>query len=143
MSYEFKDRRLKYVDLPHVLYQRASQVDILSKQHLRACEKLAEFLSNQKPKTPKAFEQNEWMKDFVLKTANLNSEMIDLLAYVKKEIQEVSEDAKALAEGAKIWDTIRDQQEAIIAIQEVRDSAIKTIYELRKGECRTNTPADK
>lgn len=130
---DFKDRRLKYVDLPRVFHVKANEITIVSKQQLKTCEKLAIHLSKQKPKTPKDFEQNEWLKDFVMKTAKLNEETISLLEYLQATIQEISDDAQALKEGASALDVIRDQQDTIKCIQQVRDNAVQAVYELRKN----------
>lgn len=138
MDNEFKDRRLKYVDLPKVFHQKANDINITSKQHLRICEKLAGHLSRQKPKTPQEFERVEYLKDFVMKTVAMNESTIGLLDYLKAEIEEISVDAKTLIEGAKMLDVIKDQSEALQAVQELRDKAVISIYELRKDQLRAN-----
>lgn len=130
---EFKDRRLKYVELPKVFHVKASEINISSKQHLRICERLANHLSKQRPKTPKEFEQVEYLKDFVMKSAKLNEQMIALLDYLKIELDAIAADSKSLIEGSYTLDIIKDQQEIIVAIQQVRDNAVKALYEARKN----------
>lgn len=133
---EFKDRRLKYVELPGVFRMKSSDINVTSKQHLRACEKLATHLARQKTNNPKEFEQNEWLKDFVLKSADLNEKTIQLLDFMRDMIQEISNDSKELMEDATILDRLRDQEEAIVMAVELRDKAINDLYELRKNQFR-------
>jgi hypothetical protein len=135
---EFKDRRLKYANMPRVFSAKASEIDISCKQHLRACAKLASFLAQQKPKSGQDFERNEWLKDFVMKSAQLNEQTIALLAYLKDELQEVSNDAKALIDGAKLLDQVRDQSDTIEMLQRVRDEGVIKTYEQRKNYLRQN-----
>lgn len=125
---EFKDRRLKYVEMPQVFQRKAGEIGITSKQHLRACERLADHLSKQKPKTPQDFERVEWMKDFVVKSSELNERTIDLLDYLRDMLQEVANDALSLAEGAKIRDVVRDQSDAIEMLTATRDRLINELY---------------
>lgn len=138
MSDEFKDRRLKYVELPRVFSSKAIDITISAKQHLRACEKLAAYLSKQRPNNQKDFEQNEWLKDFVIKTVALNEKTVALLDYLRVEIQAISDDAKVLADGGKVLDIIRDQSETITMIQNVKDQAVNNLYESRKTQLREN-----
>jgi hypothetical protein len=135
-SDEFKDRRLKYVQLPQVFHMRASDINITSKQHLRACEKLAIWVSKQKPKNVEDFERVEWLRDFVTKTADLNDKTITLLDYLKTTIQEIADDARALMDGGVVLDRLRDQEDTITMLQRVRDEAIQSVYELRKTHIR-------
>jgi hypothetical protein len=138
---EEKDRRLKYVELPGVFQQQASEINITHKQHLRACIKLATHLAKQKPSNPKEFEQNEWLKDFVMKSADLNEKTTNLLDFVRKIVQEISDDSKALIEDAKILDRLNDQESAILTAWANRDKAINDLYELRKGQFRKDQAA--
>lgn len=138
MQDEFKDRRLKYVDLPRVFEQRASEVRISAKQHLRACERLAGHLSRQKPKDAQEFERVEWMKDFVMKTAELNERTIKLLENLRAELQAVADDAKALIEGGQLLDRLRDQSDVIKLMQAARDAATLKLYEQKRDEFRAN-----
>lgn len=136
MSDEFKDRRIKYVDLPRVFEQRASEIRIAARMQLRACERLAGHLSRQKPNNPTEFDRNEWLKDFVMKTADMNDKTLALMEYLKTEIQQVSDDAKALMEGGVIQDRLRDQSDSITALQNFRDQTVINIYEHRKAQLR-------
>lgn len=138
MDDEFKDRRLKYVDLPNVFHARASEISITSKQHLRVCEKMANHLSKQRPSNPKDFERNEWLKDFVIKSAELNERTIQLLDFLREQIADIAIDAKVLMDGGKTLDVIRDQDDAIRTAWYLRDEAIKAIYELKQQSFREN-----
>lgn len=116
-----ESRLWKYLSLPHIFEQKAAEIDLTCKQHLRICERLAAHLARQKPTLPKDFEQTEYLKDFVLKSAQLNEKTIQLLDYLKNTVQEITNDAKAFTEGARLNAIIRDQGERIIqqAIKEI------------------------
>jgi hypothetical protein len=138
---DFKDRRLKYVELPKAFHAKASEINVTSKQHLRACEKLASHLSRQKPGNPKEFEQNEWLRDFVIKSADLNDKTVALLDYLKVTIQEIADDAQNLMPGAQILDRLKDQEEAVLLAWGIRDKAINDLYESRKNKLRQDQAA--
>lgn len=133
---DFKDRRLKYIELPKVFQMKASEIDILSKQHLRTCEKLAGQLASRKPKTPDEFEKLEGMKDFVLKSSQLNERTIELIEYLHGVLTEIASDALPLSENAKDYDRLRDQSEAITMITQQRDTLINDLYEFKKAQLR-------
>lgn len=142
MQNEFKDTRLKYVDAPKVFTQKANDISITSKQHLRTCEKLAKYLSNKKSKNPKEFEQDEYLKDFVVKSASLNEKTIVLIEYMAEFLTQIAKDATVLIEGAKIMDIVRDQSEAIVLITETREKLVKEVYKTRKDDIRRNKAAN-
>lgn len=136
---EFKDRRIKYVELPTTFSAKATEIAITAKQQLRACERLAAHLAKQRPNNPKDFEQNEWLKDFVLKTSKLNEQTISLLDFLKMMVQDISTDAKELMAGGQELDRQRDQEEAIKALQAFRDNHVIQVYERRKTQlCRAH-----
>jgi hypothetical protein len=136
------DSRLwKYLELPQMFQMKAGDISITSKQQLRACEKLAAHVSRQKPKTPKEFEQNEWLKDFVMKTADLNDKTIVLLDYLKDRVQEICNDAKALKDGAKLNAMVRDQAEKIEILMQERDTLQTQLNDIRATQRRTDKTA--
>jgi hypothetical protein len=136
-----ESRLWKYLELPQVFQMKAGEIDITSKQHLRTCEKLAAHVARQRPKTPKEFEQNEYLKNFVMRSAELNEKTIELLEYLKTTVQEVCNDYKALKDGANLNRIMRDQSEKILKLIEERDEYLHKYYELRKTVSRENTPA--
>lgn len=131
---EFKDRRLKYIELPRIFQAKASEIDITSKQHLRICEKLAKQLASKKPKTAEEFEQVERWKDFVLKSSELNEKTIALIDTIHGMLTEIAEDATPLSENAKDYDRLRDQSETIQMLTNQRDKLINDLYANRKAE---------
>lgn len=131
---EWIDRRLKYIELPHVFYNQANEVNLKAKQHLRACERLAKHLAGKKSTSPKEFEQDEWLKDFVVKTADLNEAMLTLLDYTHSRLTEIAQDALSLLEGGKLQDLIRDQSDAIVMLQNQRDKLIKDLYDICRNK---------
>jgi len=131
---EFKDRRLKYIESPNVFQARAGEIDILSKQHLRTCAKLASQLAIRKPKTPDEFEKIESMKDFVVKSSQLNERTIELIDYLHGVLTEIAADAVPMSENAKAYDRLNDQSETIRMITQQRDTLINDLYEFKKAQ---------
>jgi hypothetical protein len=134
MSEERKDHRLKYIELPREFMQRANDVDITSKQHLRYCHKLAEQLSRRKAKTPDEFEKLEAMKDFVIKTSELNEKTIELLKYVQSVLQQIADDTEKMAVDAIALDQLRDQSDTIEYLTKQRETLITEIYARKKAD---------
>ena len=107
------NRVLKYIDVGHAFNSRASQIDLFCKQSQRICELLAVRLAAKKPKTPAEFENNEYWKQFILKTSSNNQATIELLAYMKEFLQDVVDDSTDLMDVAKLRDTIQFQADTI------------------------------
>jgi len=116
-----KDRRLKYIDVCHAFNARASEIDLFCKQSQRVCELLANRLASKKPKTPTEFENNEYWKEFILKSSSNNQSTIELLAYIKDFLQEVINDSSALMDGAKLRDQAQLQSDTIEVMITERD----------------------
>lgn len=134
MSAEWKDRRLKYVELPRTFHARANEIDITSKQHLRHCHKLAQQLAGRKAKTSEEFERIEAFKEFVIKSADLNEKTIELLAYVQSVLQEIADDVQPLCQDSFIHDRLRDQSEALMMAWQQRDTLINVLYAEKQAE---------
>jgi small-conductance mechanosensitive channel len=136
-----ESRLWKYLELPQEFQMQAGEIDIVSKQQLRICAKLAAHLAKQRPKTGKDFEMNEWLKDFVMKSADLNDKTIHLLDYLKSTIQEICNDAKALKDGANLNRIIRDQGEKIEVVMKERDELQTQLNDIRATHRRKDTAA--
>lgn len=136
-----ESRIWKYLELPQVFQMRAGEIDITTKQHLRVCEKLAKHVASQRPKTAREFEQVEYLKDFVVKSADINDKVITLLAYLRDTIQEICNDTKALRDGANLSRIMRDQSEKILSLMDERDEYLHKYHELRKTIRREDTAA--
>lgn len=129
-----ESRLWKYLELPQTFQRVAGEIDITSKQHLRICEKVAKHLARQRPKTPNEFEQVEYLKEFVVKSADLNEKTIQLLGFLKETIQEITNDAKALSDGANLNRIMRDQGERIGQLIEERYELNKRYHDLRRED---------
>lgn len=132
-----ESRMWKYLELPQVFQMKAGEIDITSKQHLRVCERIAKHLAKQKPKTPQEFEQVEYLKDFVIKSAELNDRAVALLAYLRDTISEICTDAKSLKDGANLTRIMKDQGEKIESLMSERDEYIRKYHELRRKHTAT------
>jgi len=130
----FTDRRLKYVDITGIFYNKANDVSIACRQSQRQCENMAKQLATRKAKTPEEFERIESLKEFVLKTTSANEKMLSLLDYVTGLLVEISEDSKVLIEGAIIRDRLKDQEDTVIMLTQQRESLITQMYDLRKDQ---------
>lgn len=127
-----KDRKLKYVEMPGVFYGKASDIKIACKQQILACERLAKHLVKKQAKNGKEFEQDEWLKDFVLKTAELNDKTLELLDYIHSLLKDVSNDAQVLIKGSEIRDQLRDQSDTITTLIATRETLINNLNDLRR-----------
>ena len=136
-----QSRLWKYLELPQMFQLKANQIDLTAKQHIRIVEKLAKHLARQKPKTPDEFERVEYLKDFAVKSAQLNEQTVDLLGYLRDTLNEIYNDYKAFHEGARLNRVIRDQGEKIEAITNERNNAQNELNELKRKLRRENTPA--
>jgi len=116
-----KDSRQKYLDISHAFNCRATEIDLFCKQSQRVCELLANRLASKKPKTPAEFENNEYWKEFILKTSSNNQKTIELLSIMKDFLQDVIDDSSALMEGASIRDVIKFQSDTIEVMIAERD----------------------
>src|SRR5690606_4466967 len=94
-------RMWKYLELPKEFQRRAGEIDLTAKQHARVIERLAKHLARQKPKTPEEFERVEYLKDFAIKSATMNDQVIDLLAYLRDRLNEIYNDYEAFRDGAR------------------------------------------
>lgn len=123
----------KYLELPQVFQQKAGEINVTCKQHLRICERLAAHVAKQRPKTPKDFEWVEYLKDFVLKSVELSEKTIQMIDYIRTTVQAVCDDATALKEGARLNAVIRDQGEKIETLIKERDEFLHKYYGIRKN----------
>jgi hypothetical protein len=129
-----KDFKLKYVEMPQVFYGKATDVRITCKQHIKACERLAKHIAKKQSKNQREFEQDEWMKDFILKTAQLNEQTLKLLDYIHSILKDVASDADALTKGSEIRDQIRDQSDTITTLTNTREMLIGQINDIRRNQ---------
>lgn len=128
MENEFKDARLKYVDMPKQFENRANEISLTCKQHLRTCEQLAVRLSREKPKNPQEFEKLEFYKDFVIKSSQLNDQVLGLLDYVHGLLNAIAKDYTLLDE-AKTKDTLRLQSETIELLYQQNEKLVKDLHD--------------
>lgn len=135
MSDEAKDSRLKFIELPRQFRGRANEVNLNCKQHLRVCEQLAVRLAREKPKTQQEFEKNEYLKDFVIKSSQLNENILNLLDYVQGVLNEIAGDSEAVAT-ALTKDTIRLQAETVEILINQREELVKNLYEEKRKSFR-------
>ncbi len=129
-----KDHRLKYVEMTEVFQQKALDLEISARQQNRACEQFAVRIASMKPKTGEEFERVEMMKHFVIKTSEMNDNVLGLLDYFKKLLQEITWDYEVLEPGSKLRDSLRDAQHTIEAMIETRDKTFYEEYKRRKDQ---------
>lgn len=127
------DSRIKFLEVPGQFHGRSNDIAITCKQHMRACEALAKRLAVENPKTKQEFEKVEYYKDFVIKTAQLNDQVLGLVDYTQSLLNEMMDDATLLAE-AKVKDTLKFQSDTIEVLIEQRESLVKMLYELRRDQ---------
>jgi hypothetical protein len=125
---EFPDARLKYIEMPNQFQGRANEISLTCKQHLRTCEALAKRLAFEKPKTKQEFEKVEYYKDFVIKSAELNEQVLGLVEYTHSLLSSIAADS-VLLEEAKTKDTLRLQSETIELLYQQNDKLVKDLHE--------------
>lgn len=131
---EQESRMWKYLELPQIFQMKAAEIDMTCKQHLRVCERLAGHLAKQKPKNPKEFEQNEYLKDFVVKSAELNEKTVELITYMKGQVEEICKDARTLTDSDKMTYALRAQAEKIEALIKDNEELTRKYYGLRRSK---------
>lgn len=129
-----EDKRLKYVDINRAFNGQVSEINIALKVSNRVCEMLANHISKEKPKNPTEFERIEKLKEYVLKTSELNDKVLSLIDYMAGLLTEIGEDSKVLIEGAIIRDRLQLQSDNIQVLLNQREDAIKQVYDLRKDQ---------
>lgn len=129
---EFKDSRLKYYEMPGQFKGRANDISITCKQHLRACEQLAKRLARENPRSSTEFEKLEYYKDFVIKTSQLNEQVLGLLDYTHELLSAIAADSSLLAD-AKEKDTLRLQSETVEVLIQQREKLVKDLYDSRRN----------
>lgn len=130
---EAKDSRMKYYDMPIEFHGRANHIALTCKQHMRTCEALARRLATENPKSKNEFEKVEFYKDFVIKTAQLNDQVLGLVDYVQGLLNAMVADLTLMDE-AKAKDTLKFQSDTIDALIDQRESLVKMLYELRSNQ---------
>lgn len=130
---EFKDARLKYVEMPKEFHNRANDINLTCKQQFRVCQQLAVRLAKERPKTPQEFEKNEYLKDFVIKTSQLNEQVLGLLSYTQDLLNAIAADS-SVVELALQNDTLRLQSETIEILTQQREDLIQQVYDQKFRE---------
>jgi hypothetical protein len=128
-----KDNRLKYVELPKVFQQKASEIKMAATVQARHCEKYAQQLARRVPKSGPEFEIHEAMKEFVISTHKLNTDTLELINYLHGLLQEVSADASVLIQGAIIRDRLKDAGESLELAWQQRDDLVNQLRDERRG----------
>jgi hypothetical protein len=137
-----KDSRQKYLDISEAFNNRATEIELFCKQSQRICELLANRLSTKKVKTPVEFENNEYWKDFIMKTAQNNERTIELMNYMRGFLTDILEDSKVLMDGAILRDKLKFQSDSIELIGMKEDEKVKTLYQNKLNEIRSRDTAN-
>src|SRR5690349_8280175 len=113
MEQDQRDKRLKYLDINQVFHNKTTDIRLRCKQSNRACEEFAKTLAKARPKDAEGFEKVERMKEYVLKTSQLNDEILGLLDYMHGFLLDLGNDAQILIEGAVLRDKLMMQSDTI------------------------------
>jgi hypothetical protein len=135
---EEPQKPLKYIEIKRSFETLASETRIRTKQSQATLERLAKHLARQKPKDGPEFERVEFLKDFVVKTADANESVLKLLGMIHKGLTDIYEDVEALCNVAFLQDRVKDQSEVILMLMAHRDELIKQLYEKRGGDTKYN-----
>lgn len=129
---------LKYIEIKRSFESLASETRVRTKQSQATLERLAKHLARQKPKDGPEFERVEFLKDFVVKTADANESVLKLIGSIHKGLNDIYEDAEQLCNVAFLQDRVKDQSEVIIMLMNHRDELIKQLYEKRSRDQEHN-----
>lgn len=127
------DRIYKYIEINNQFNGRVSDIRVNLKVSNKACERLAIFLQKQNPKTQVEFERVEKLKEYVLKTSELNDNVLGLIEYFGNLLTDIVLDAKDLTDALELTKTIEFQSDTITVLTQQCETAIKDYYELRKN----------
>lgn len=130
---EFPDARLKYMAMPEQFKGRANEISVTCKQHLRTCGALAKRLAAENPKTQAEFEKIEYYKDFVIKTSQLNDQVLGLLDYTSDLLNEIAGDSMLILD-AITKDRLRLQSENIVLLMQRNEQLVNDLHELKRNQ---------
>jgi hypothetical protein len=105
----------KYFELKYEFHAKVRDLDIAVQQSNRDLQKLISKAKN-----------DEQLGDFLVKSAAINEQVIDLIAFNKKFLEEVIYDSKAL-DGAKVRNLLRDQLDMINMLYSQRENYINEL----------------
>lgn len=131
-----KDSRLKYLEISETFNNRASEIDLFCKQSQRICELLANRLATKKVKTQAEFENNEYWKEFVLKTALNNERTIELMLWMKGLLTDILEDSQVLIDGAILRDKLKFQSDTILVMMETQNKLTSDLLSSYKANIK-------
>ena len=124
---------LKYLEIANQFKHLADETRVRTKLSQATLEKVAKHLARQSPKDGPEFERVEFLKDFVVKTADANESVLKLIEMAHNGFTEIYQDIEALVNVAFLQDRLKDQSDTILVLTAQRDEAIKALYENRKG----------
>lgn len=131
-----KDSRLKYLEISETFNNRASEIDLFCKQSQRICELLANRLATKKVKTQAEFENNEYWKEFVMKTALNNERTIELMLWMKGLLTDILEDSQVLIDGAILRDKLKFQSDTILVMMETQNKLTSDLLSSYKANIK-------
>jgi hypothetical protein len=131
------DRIYKYIEINNQFNGRVSDIRVQLKVSNRVCEKLAQYIAKENPKTALEQERIDKLTDYVIKTSELNDNVLGLIDYMDKLLIEIGLDARDLTDGLENLKTIEFQSDTIQLLTSQRDTAINDYYELRKNKINT------
>lgn len=119
-----KDSLLKYIDLQKDFRGKAAEIEIAVRQSQSVITKLAPHLASFKGKDHKEIERNDFLKEFCIKTAQTNENVLSALESFKVTFQQILSDLE-LVVAAKQANTLIYQSEVIKEIMADIDNRVK------------------
>lgn len=103
----------KYFELPKQFHEKSVELEVLVRQSTRLINELIQHVRG-----------NEKQSDFLVHSAKINEQVLEFLAWQKNINQEILNDSKAIIEGARLRNQMRDYLDMINVLVNQRETVI-------------------
>jgi hypothetical protein len=116
---------MKYLEYPKQFHDKARNLEIDCRRQERELIIFAKRLNSIRVKRKEDFLELEKMKDFLVVSAEMNTRTLNMLEWTHKLLQEISLDATAVIDGAKLRDQLKDNADTLESLLAHREKLAK------------------
>jgi hypothetical protein len=116
---------MKYLEYPKQFQDKARNLEIDCRRQERELIIFAKRLNSIRVKRKEDFLELEKMKDFLVVSAEMNTRTLNMLEWTHKLLQEISLDATAVIDGAKLRDQLKDNADTLESLLAHREKLAK------------------
>jgi hypothetical protein len=116
---------MKYLEYPKQFQDKARNLEIDCRRQERELIIFAKRLNSIRVKRKEDFLELEKMKDFLVVSAEMNTRTLNMLEWTHKLLQEISLDATAVIDGAKLRDQLKDNTDTLESLLAHREKLAK------------------